>query len=82
MLAQLNLNTADYKWGKNLANHNIKHWAYFSFNNGFGFVQPNQYYIYDNVGNIIRESSASADSNMLRIGKAMEQLFYQNYLDK
>ena len=82
VLHQLQWDASPYKWGKNLADSSTKAWAYFSFNNGFGFVQPNQYFIYDNVGNIIRESSASLDSNMLRTGKVMEQLFYQDYLDK
>ncbi len=82
VLTQLNLNAADYKWGKNLANPNTKAWAYFSFINGFGYVEDQNYFIYDNVGKQISESNKTPDAIQLKNGQALEQIFYQDYLDK
>ncbi|GAB4092456.1 LTA synthase family protein [Flaviaesturariibacter terrae] len=56
--------------------------AFFSFNNGFGYVQDSSYILYDNVGRQLLEQSAGASPRMIRAGQALQQLTYQDYLDK
>ena len=59
-----------------------KPWAYFSFNNGFGFVQPGKSLLYDNVGKSIMEKQGLITQQDINRGKAIEQLSFQDYLDK
>jgi phosphoglycerol transferase MdoB-like AlkP superfamily enzyme len=59
-----------------------KRWAFFSFNNGFGFVQDSNWVLFDNVGSRVLEQSRGATPAMIRAGQAMQQFTYQDYLDK
>lgn len=82
ILSQLQLPAADFKWSRNLLDSSSKQWAYFSFNNGYGFVQPNNYYIFDNVGKKSIEQAGQPSDNDIKRGKAIQQLSFQDYLDK
>lgn len=59
-----------------------RNWAFFSFNNGFGFVQDSNYVLFDNVGRQLLGQSAAATPQLLRAGQALQQVTYQDYLDK
>ena len=82
VLSQLNMPAADFVWSKSLLDSSTKQWAYFSFNNGFGFVQPGGYYIFDNVGKKNIEQGGVLSGNDINEGKAVQQLSFQDYLDK
>jgi phosphoglycerol transferase MdoB-like AlkP superfamily enzyme len=58
------------------------HWAFFSFNNGFGMVQDSNWVLYDNVGRRPIGQSPGARPALLRSGQALQQATYQDYLDK
>lgn len=82
VLSQLKISSADFTWSRNLLDSSNKQWAYFSFNNGYGFVQPNNYYIFDNVGKKAMEQSCNLFEAEIKKGKAVQQLSFQDYLDK
>lgn len=82
LLAQLNLSKKDFNWSKNLLNKDQKQWAYFSFNNGFGFVQPKKYLIYENIGKSIIEQNGIIEIDDLNTGKALQQSTFEDYLLK
>ena len=82
LLSQLNLNNKDFSWSKNLSSASPKQWAYFSFNNGFGFTENNQYFIFDNVGKSIMEKSDNISDSIIKKGKAIQQLSFGDYLSK
>ncbi|MEP6713079.1 MAG: sulfatase-like hydrolase/transferase, partial [Ferruginibacter sp.] len=82
LLGQLGLPYQSFKWSKNLLDTTCKPWAYFSFNNGFGFVQPGKSFLYDNVGNSIIEKQGPITGQDVNTGKALEQISFQDYLDK
>ena len=82
LLAQLNMSYESFKWSKNLLSDQSNKWAYFSFNNGFGYVQPNNYFIFDNVGKSIMEENGSLLPADLNTGKAIEQKTFADYLSK
>ncbi|MEO6405189.1 MAG: sulfatase-like hydrolase/transferase [Ferruginibacter sp.] len=71
-----------FPWSKDLLDSSTLHWAYFSFNNGFGFVSDSSMFIHDNVGNRMIESRGRVDSFQARRGKAFLQSSFQDYLDK
>lgn len=82
LLGQLRLRARDFIWSKDLLDSSTKPWAYFCFNNGYGFVQPNNYYIFDNVGKKPLESSGNPNSTEILRGKAVQQLTFGDYLSK
>lgn len=82
LLAQLQMPYTQYKWSKNIMDSTVKPWAYFSFNNGFGFVEPGKSYLFDNVGKSYIEKQGPVLNTDLNRGKALEQLSFQDYLNK
>ncbi|MFZ1528709.1 MAG: sulfatase-like hydrolase/transferase [Ferruginibacter sp.] len=82
LLSRTGILSTDFTWSKNLTDSASRPAAYFCFNNGFGFVNGSGYYIFDNVGKIVIERSAVADSSILNAGKAIQQLSYQDYLER
>jgi len=80
LLSQLKMNNNAFSWSKNIMSDQSKPWAYFSFNNGFGFVEPKQYFIFDNVGKSVLEESNISDSTLYQKGKALEQKSFGDYL--
>jgi phosphoglycerol transferase MdoB-like AlkP superfamily enzyme len=71
----------NFPFSKNMLDSSTSKWAFFSFNDGFGFVQPGRSILFDNVGKISLPGYA-ADSSGIRLGKAMQQFSYQDYVDK
>lgn len=69
-----------FTWSKNLFDSTVKGWGYFAFNNGFGFVDANGSYLFDNVGRRAIEFSG-VDTNRLRIaGQSIQQASFADYL--
>ncbi len=48
LLSQLGINTEDYLFSKNLLDNGVAQFAFFDFVDGFGYVTPNNYAVYDN----------------------------------
>jgi hypothetical protein len=82
LLSQLKLSNGNFKWSKNILSNHSKQWAYFSFNNGFGFVQPKKYLIFDNVGKYTIEQSDDIGTLDLNAAKALQQKTFEDYLTK
>ena len=82
LIAQTGMLQNPFVWSKDLLKKAIKEWAYFSFNNGFGFVQPGRFFIFDNVGKMIIEERGNNSVNDIKRGKAIQQESFQDYLDK
>lgn len=82
LLTQLQLPAKDFVWSKNMLDATATQWAYFSFNNGYGFVQPGNYFIFDNVGKKSIEQSGNLSEEEIKKGKAIQQLSFQDYLNK
>ncbi len=83
ILKQLNMNAFSYNWSKNIFDKQTKPWAFFSFNNGFGFVEDNQKsVIYDNIGQKTIQKSGNISAKDENYGKALMQRMFQDYLDK
>jgi phosphoglycerol transferase MdoB-like AlkP superfamily enzyme len=82
LLAQLNLSHDQFKWSKNLLNPYTPAFAFFDWDNGFGFITPEQAVSYDSSGQRMiytRNKGADTEKN-LTTGKAFMQLIYTQYL--
>ena len=82
LLSQLDMDASDFIWSRKALCEGQRQWAYFAFNNGFGFVQPDRFFIYDNTGKTISEQQGPVDSIMIREGQAVQQLSFADYLAK
>jgi len=82
LIAQTGIEQNPFVWSKDLLKNETKSWAYFSVYNLFGFVQQDQYFIFDNIGKIITEQKGNVTEADIRKGKAIEQESFADYLDK
>ncbi|MEO6583899.1 MAG: sulfatase-like hydrolase/transferase [Ferruginibacter sp.] len=82
LLAQLQINSSSFPWSRNLSDVTATPWSFFNFNNGFGFVDAVGAAIFDNTGNRLIEQRGTGTRVQLKKGKALQQFFYQDYLDK
>ncbi|MFM2048356.1 MAG: hypothetical protein RI955_904 [Bacteroidota bacterium] len=76
VLHQVNVSAKDYNWSKNLFNSNTKHFAYFSFTEGGGFVTDSSQFTYNKTSNI----SLYESTNKNEADKKKQQQNMQSYL--
>ncbi|MBK8701633.1 MAG: sulfatase-like hydrolase/transferase [Saprospiraceae bacterium] len=82
LLAQLGLEQTPYKWGKDIFTQKSNGWAYFAFNNGFGFVDQHGSVIYNNNTRIISDPQGKENARSLTHGKAFQQTTFEDYLKR
>ncbi len=80
VLDQLNISTKDFKWGKDLLDSSAKDFAFYSFNNGFGFVDASGAVTIDNVSKKTIYKDAGVNTSSIDFGKAYMQLSYEDFL--
>lgn len=82
LLHQLGLSSEKFKWSKDLLDSAAKPFAFYSFNNGFGWVTPRGTETIDNVSGKVIFRDPSFDTSQTKFGKAYMQWSYQDYLDR
>ncbi|WP_316822691.1 LTA synthase family protein [Pedobacter gandavensis] len=84
LLAQLNIPAKEFNWSKNLLNPYTKPFAYFSWDNGMGFIDNEQCVTFDNVGKMTLFNSNEKDKEgtikRLDLAKAYLQKVYQQFI--
>jgi phosphoglycerol transferase MdoB-like AlkP superfamily enzyme len=81
LLAQIGKPSKEFKFSKNLMASDVKPFAAYFFNDGFGFITPSAYVVHDNIGKqFIRSSGAT--QQVLDAGKAYQQVLYSDYNKK
>lgn len=82
ILHQLGIPANDFKWSKDLLDSSARQFAFYSFNNGFGFVNPSGTVTIDNVSKKEIYKDAGVDSSSISLGKAYMQFSYQDFLKR
>lgn len=84
LLAELHLPHHSYRWGRDLltGDSDALSFAYFSYHDGFGFIDPRGRLVYDALGRRVTQRSGEAGTVEVRAGLAWLRLSYQAYLDK
>jgi phosphoglycerol transferase MdoB-like AlkP superfamily enzyme len=80
LLHQLHLPTTQFKYGKDLLDSSARQFAFYSFNNGFGFVTPKGTETIDNVSGKTIFKSPGYDTSQIKFGKAYMQDSYEDFL--
>jgi len=78
LLAQLDKPSDEFLFSKNILDKAVQSFAVYFFNDGYGFVTPHQYIIYDNTGKQFLKSD-SASQHDLDVSKAYQQVLYEDY---
>lgn len=79
---QIGLSTAKFPFSKNVLDQASKSWAFFTFNDGFGFVDSTGRLVFDNVGKLPILTEGDSSTKKAEAGKAMMQLVYDDFLKK
>lgn len=83
LLGQLNLPSNDYAWSTSIFQENRIPFAYFTYNNGFGWKKPAGYFIHDNVSRkVIEHSKGYPINSELSNGRAYLQTSYNDFLNR
>ena len=71
-----------YRYGTSLIDPSPSPFAYYGFDNGFGIVTPTGSLVYDQRSARIQSSHGSYTDYDVRLGRALSQVTYQDYLDR
>jgi len=82
LLAQLGLAHTQYKWGKNLLAADVRPFAFFSYLDGFGWVDARGRMVYGYNTRQVMQRTPGADQREVRAGEAYQRLTYQDFLGR
>ena len=82
LLNQLNISSLEYTWSKDIFTKNYKPFAYFAFNDGFGWIKNDKSYTFDNIGKRVIQQSGTFNNQEMAQGKAYLQTSFADYLAK
>ncbi len=80
LLHQLDLPTQDFIWSRNLLDSSTSNFAFYCFNNGFGFMTDSSQVTVDNASGKVIYHLPLLDSAAVEMGKAYMQASYGDFL--
>lgn len=82
LLYQLDIENSDFKFSKNILSPNSEEFAFFTYNDAFGYITPHSYQVYDNVAKqFINENGYPTLQDSLR-GQAYLQVVSADHLKR
>ncbi len=86
LLAQLKLQHKNFNWSKNIFNNYEKNWTFYTFNEGFGYLNNRHKIVFDhNLNKLIykntKETDIISDSLPTKEGKALLQKLMNDYIN-
>ncbi|HEU5167125.1 MAG TPA: sulfatase-like hydrolase/transferase [Chitinophagaceae bacterium] len=79
---QLHFKTDPFPFGKNVFDSTSQHWAFFTYNDGIGFVTDSSRILFDNAGKRIVFEEGKSIKEHERIAKALMQKLYTDFLNR
>ena len=79
---QLHFKTDPFTFGKNVFDSTSQHWAFFTYNDGIGFVTDSSRTLFDNAGKRIVFDEGNTNKEHERIAKALMQKLYADFLSR
>jgi phosphoglycerol transferase MdoB-like AlkP superfamily enzyme len=71
-----------FPFSKNILDEGTLPWAFFTFNNGFGFIDSSGRLVFDNVGKLPIQKERNAGPAQIEAGKVLQQYTYEDFLRK
>lgn len=83
ILKQLNLNSDEFKWSRNLFNPTTQEFAFFEATNGVGWITPGGYYTYHSQDDHYyqMEIPENIRDSVITDGKAYLQVLFEEYMN-
>jgi phosphoglycerol transferase MdoB-like AlkP superfamily enzyme len=78
LLAQIDSPSSDFPYSKNLLSPTCKSFAFYFFNNGYGYVTEDKYIVHDNTSNQFTKTEGASKSD-LDLTKAYQQTIFSDY---
>ena len=79
LLAQIDKADPAFRFSKNIMGSNTIPFAVYFFNDGFGFIEPDTYMIYDNPGKQFIKTAGNPTDDDIRTAKSYMQVLYSDY---
>ena len=85
LLGQSGIEAQRFPWSKDLFHSGSPHFAFWTFDDGFGIAEEDQCLVYDNLSGLLlqqRDTTARPEANaeLLKKGKALEQILLERYI--
>lgn len=78
LLGQLDKPSTEFAFSKNILGNKVVPFASYFFNDGYGFLTPEQYLVYDNIGKQFLKSDGAQESDR-DLSKAYQQTLFSDY---
>ena len=82
LASQFNSSSKLFPFSKNILDPATLPWAFYSFNNGFGFMQDKKGFVFDNVGKQVIIEKGKTTTTDLDAGQALQQMIFQDFIEK
>lgn len=82
LVQQLGFSSSQFQFSKNMFDSSSKHWAFFTFNDGVGFVTDSSRLLFDNSGKRVVFEEGKTSSEQTTIAKALMQSLYADFLKR
>ncbi len=79
VLAQLDQPSSDFVFSKNLLGHPVTNFAFYIFNDGYGYLDSERYFVYDNPGRQYLVEEGPIEESHRMAAKAYIQKLYMEY---
>jgi phosphoglycerol transferase MdoB-like AlkP superfamily enzyme len=79
ILRQLELDNSEYRFSKDILGNPVFPFAFYTFNNGFGFVAGDARFAFDNVSQTVIYREGTQADDFLETGKAYLQVFSKDF---
>ncbi|HEY0656660.1 MAG TPA: sulfatase-like hydrolase/transferase [Chryseosolibacter sp.] len=78
LLAQIDKPRQEFRFSKNILSPNAKSFAFYFFNNGYGYVSPDNYIVYDHTAKRFLEQG-EASEQVLNETRAYQQIIFSDF---
>jgi phosphoglycerol transferase MdoB-like AlkP superfamily enzyme len=82
LIRQLNFPDDPFRFSKNIFDSTSKHWAFFTYNDGIGFVTDSSRTLFDNAGKRTVFDEGKSNIEHEKIAKALMQEIYSDFLKR
>ena len=82
LVQQLHFNSNSLVFSKNVFDSTSKHWAFFTYNDGIGFITDSSRLLFDNAGKRIVFEEGKTNPYQEQVAKALLQKVYADFLKR
>ena len=82
LMKQLHLPASPFPFSKNVFDSTSKHWAFFTYNDGIGFVTDSSRLLFDNAGKRTVFEEGKTNKGQEQMAKALMQKVYNDFLKR